>query len=195
MNYFTADLHFADEDTLITGNRPFKSIKEYDKFMIKQINKTAKKDDIVYVIGDFFDCNKDTDNISYKIAETYVKKLKPKIILITGNNEERIIKYFFGGSFEKFREYCLGLGFIDVQKSIRLDFGGREFYLVHKPKDTNPNFINLFGHIHDGGAYRSYGINVGVDANHYRLWDEADILYFVYLKEKYMNNDVNINMN
>lgn len=194
MNYFTADLHFADENTLVTGNRPFKNIKEYDKFMIKQINKTAKKDDTVFVIGDFFDCDSKY-NTCYLEASKYIKKIKAKLFLIIGNNEKRIIKHFFNNNYEKFREYCLSLGFVDVQKSLRLDFGGREFYLVHEPKDTKSQFINLFGHIHDGGAYRSYGVNVGVDANHFRLWDEADILYFVYLKEKYMNNDVNINMN
>ncbi len=193
MQYFTADIHFADPDTLIYSNRPFKNIRQYDKYMIKQINKTAKKDDIIYVCGDFFDCDGPTHD-SYLKSSQYVKKIKAKMLLIVGNNEERIIKYFFDNDFEKFRAYCKDIGFIDLVKSVQLNFAGRDFYLVHEPVNTNPKYINLFGHIHSGGVYRSYGINVGVDPYHYRLWSESDILDFLDWKEKWMNHDVNINM-
>lgn len=193
MQYFTADIHFSDPDTLLYTMRPFKNIKQYDRYMIKQINKTAKKDDLIYVCGDFFDCD-GSELKSYLQASQYVKKIKAKMFLIIGNNEERIIKYFFDNDYEKFREYCLDLGFVDVQKSAHVNFGGREFYLIHEPIQNDPNYVNLFGHIHTGGIYRSYGINVGVDPNHYRLWSESDILDYLDWKEKYMNYDVNINL-
>ena len=193
MRYFTADLHFCDDYTIIYSRRPFKNAKQYDKFMIKSLNKTAKKDDIIYVCGDFFDCDGKEYDLYLKAA-SYVKKIKAKLFLIIGNNEERIIKYFFDNNYEKFRSYCLELGFIDVQKSIILNFGARTFYLVHEPLATNSKYINLFGHIHSGGSYRSYGINVCVDANYFRLWSESDILDYLDWKTKWMDHDANINI-
>ena len=53
MIYFTSDIHFDDLDTLVNDNRPFKSTKQFDKYIIKTFNKQAKKEDTIYVIGYF----------------------------------------------------------------------------------------------------------------------------------------------
>ena len=57
MKYFISDIHFSDEMTMKLENRPFKSVHKYDKHIIKMINKKATKNDDLYVIGDFFDCD------------------------------------------------------------------------------------------------------------------------------------------
>ena len=57
MNYFISDIHFSDWDTLHQDSRPFKSPKEYDKYIIKLWNKTMTKNDTLYVIGDLSDCS------------------------------------------------------------------------------------------------------------------------------------------
>ena len=31
-----------------------------------------------------------------------------------GNNEDRVVKYFFNNDFDKFKEFCLSVGFKDV---------------------------------------------------------------------------------
>ena len=57
MNYFTSDIHFCDESTMRSDNRPFKNVNEYDKFIINDFNKTAKRGDTIYVAGDLLDCD------------------------------------------------------------------------------------------------------------------------------------------
>lgn len=193
MFYFTADIHFADPKTLKVEKRPFKNIRQYDRYIIRHFNKQAKKDDVIFFIGDFFDYDgKENEQCFFK-ACNYVKKIKAKKILIVGNNEERIINRFFEGDFDKFARHCKNLGFADVKKSLYLDFSNRHFFLTHQPKDYDPNAFNLFGHTHrNGGLYKSFGMNVGVDLNYFRLWSEKDIIYFIENNKTWIDKDVNL---
>ena len=194
MKFFTSDIHFSDENTFKVDNRPFKNVKKYNQFVIKQFNKVAKKDDIIYVIGDSIDCDNEKSNQFFE-ALKYVKKIKANVILIIGNNEERAIKYFFNNDFEKFKKHCIDLGYKDVLKDCYLSFGGYNFYLTHKPKDFKSDYFNLFGHVHRGsGIYKSFGLNVGTDLNHFRPYSENDILELIKFKSKYWDNDDDINI-
>lgn len=51
--YFIADLHFGHANIIEYCNRPFQSVEEMNEFMIQQWNKKVKKDDKVFVLGDF----------------------------------------------------------------------------------------------------------------------------------------------
>ena len=75
MKFFTSDIHFSDENTFKVDNRPFKNVKKYNQFVIKQFNKVAKKGDIIYVIGDLIDCDNEKSNQFFE-ALKYVKKNK-----------------------------------------------------------------------------------------------------------------------
>lgn len=194
MLYFTSDIHFDDEDTLINDNRPFKSTKSFDRCFIKMMNKQAKKGDTIYVVGDFVDCNGENHD-SWKKSILYVKKIKADVVLIMGNNEDRVVKYYFDNDFDKFRDYCLSIGFKDVCKNMIIRFNKKEFYLVHKPIHYNPDILNLFGHIHrSGGLYKPFGLNVGCDLNHFRLYSEEDIEFMLNMKSTYWDKDRNLNM-
>ena len=194
MRYFSSDLHFDGADDFWINNRPFKNMKTFEKYIIKTWNKQTQKDDIIYIIGDFVDCD-GPDNISWKHTLNIVRKFKAKVVLIIGNNEERVIKYFFDNNYDRFREYCLTAGFYDVIKKAILDINGHEFYLVHKPKQCKKDRLNLFGHTHRaGGLYRSFGFNVGCDLNFYRLYSEDDITNLLYLKEKHWDKDDNLKL-
>lgn len=194
MIFFTSDSHFLDETTFKIDNRPFKNVNECDKFIIKTWNHQAKKDDTIYVIGDFVDCDNE-NSTSWRTALTYVKKIKANVVLITGNNEDRIIKHFFNNSFEDFRAYCLQLGFKEVYKNLEISFNKQNFYLVHKPKDYKPGVINLFGHMHRGGGiYKSFGFNIGCDLNHFRLYSTEDIQFLLYLKKDFWDKDENVKL-
>ncbi len=196
MLYFTSDIHFADENTLKFDRNPFKNIRQYDKTIIRTINKTAKKSDILYVIGDFFDCDGPGFD-SYLKASKYIKKIKPKLFLIIGNNEERLIKYYFNNDYELFKKYCLNIGFVGVEKSLHLRFSGKDFYLVHKPQDCIPWHINLFGHAHSlgGSIYKDFGFNVGISLNHFRIYSQDDILYLLaQAKRLHLTNDTSVNI-
>ena len=41
--------------------------------------------------------------------------------------------------------------------------------------------FNLFGHIHDLGFIKPYGLNVGVDVNHYRPMSYEKMMYYANL--------------
>ncbi len=125
--FFTADTHFTLKDfdgTILRDGRPFKSCKQMNEFIIKQWNKQAEKDDVIYHLGDFINFNhKDADD--YEKNFSLVKKLKSKVVLILGNNEERLLKMVFDDDFEKFKSYLLSLGFYDViKKDLILTIGG-----------------------------------------------------------------------
>lgn len=190
MIYFTSDTHFGDEETLIRENRPFKTAKEFDRKVIKIFNSQANENDTIYHLGDFINCNS-KDKTSWEKSIKYVKRIKAKIVLIIGNNEERVIKLFFNDDFEKFREYCKKLGFLDVKKEEYITINGTNFYLNHYPHNHKDNFFNLFGHTHrTTGLWKPYGLNVGCDLNHFYLFSINEIERLIDLKKKWWDNDV-----
>lgn len=194
MLFFISDAHFCDKETLILDNRPFRSTKKFDKTVIKIWNKQANKNDTIYFLGDFVDCN-NSQSSSWKKSIKYVSRIKAKVVLIIGNNEARVIKYFFGDNFEKFRDYCLQVGFKDVLKDCELNVRGYNFYLVHKPKDCKKDILNLYGHVHrSGGLYKPFGFNVGCDLNHFRLYSEDDIMHLMRMKEEFWDKDKNLKL-
>ncbi len=170
-------------------NRPFKNWKTFYKKVIKLWNHQAKKGDIIYCIGDFVDyvpCRQNNCIYCLKLA----KKINAKVILIIGNNEERFIRDCFENDFDKFRDFCINVGFYDVKKEEYLEIDGISFYLIHRPCNHKNNYLNLFGHTHRAtGLWKPYGINVGCDLNHFRLYDLKEIKRLLSLKEKYWDND------
>lgn len=194
MKFFTSDIHLGDATTVKADGRPFKNEKQFERFIIKTWNKQAKKGDTIYVIGDFFDCHSKTD--PYYLKELYFpKKIKADIILVLGNNEERIINYFYGGDFEKFKEVCLNSGIKDVIKDGYVHICKQDFYLTHKPKDHHKDMLTLFGHSHRAmGVYKSFGFNIGCDLNHFRLFSEQDIHVLLRAKKDYWDFDDNLKL-
>lgn len=193
MKFFTSDIHLGDEWTLKSDLRPFKDVKHFNKHIVKQWNKQAKKSDVIYVVGDFIDCDGDGHD-NWKNYLPWVNKFKADIVLITGNNEDRVVKYYFNNDFESFREYCLKLGFKEVYKNLKLEVCGKTMFLTHKPMDCDKNYINLFGHTHAaGGIYRPFGLNVGCDLFCYRLLSEKDIEHLLNKKSKFWNKDKHLN--
>jgi len=55
---------------------------------------------------------------------------------------------------------------------------GEQAYLTHKPSECKKDMFNLFGHIHGLRKVSINGLNVGVDANHFRPLSEDDVLFF-----------------
>lgn len=194
MYYFTSDVHFNNMDTIINDNRPFASTKKFDKYVLKLWNKQVNKDDTIYVVGDFMDCDGENDD-SWKKSILYVQKIKANVVLIMGNNEERVVKYYFDNDYEKFKKYCIEVGFKEVHKSLSLMFNEKNFYLVHKLANYKKDSINLFGHSHRAcGLYKPCGFNVGCDLNHFRLYSEKDIEFLLSMKAKYWDSDKHLNL-
>ncbi len=193
MNFFTADIHFCDESTMRSDNRPFKSVKEYDKFTIKQWNKVAKAGDTIYVVGDLLDCD-GPDSREWEQGLKLIKKIKANIVLIMGNNEQRIVRLFFDNDYDQFVKVCKSYGIKEVYKNLNIEFAGKKFHLVHQIKDGVKNRINLFGHTHLClGVYHPYGLCVSCDLNHFRLFTEEILLGYLQRKKDYWEPDENCN--
>ena len=196
MEFFTADTHFGHVSTLIDDHRPFKNIKAYDKYVIKEWNRTAKKGDTIYVIGDMVSCpsvagQKDLD---WQHGFNYIQRINARVVLILGNNEERIIHYFFNDKFKDFKAYCLEKGIAEVHRNLVVNAYGKKFFLTHQIKDGNPKYINLFGHTHlCSGLYHPLGLCVSTDLNHFRLYDKDTILGYLGRKKDYWDPDDNTN--
>ena len=47
--YFTADLHFGHANIIKFCNRPFKSVEDMDKTLIRNWNETVQPDDEIYI--------------------------------------------------------------------------------------------------------------------------------------------------
>lgn len=193
MNFFTADIHFCDESTMRSDNRPFKSVKEYDNFTIKQWNKVAKKGDTIYVVGDLLDCD-GPNSKEWEQGLKLIKKINADIILIIGNNEQRVIKMFFNNNYNDFVKACKEHGIKEVYKNHDLEFANYKFHLTHQIKDGKKNRTNLFGHTHlCSGLYHPYGLCVSCDLNHFRLFTEEIILGYLKRKTNYWEPDENCN--
>lgn len=194
MYFFTSDIHLGQATSAKADGRPFKNDKQFEKFLIKTWNKQAKKGDTIYVVGDLFDCHSKTD--PYFINKLwFVKRIKADIILVMGNNEEKIIKNFYNGKFEDFKKVCLQSGIKDFIENGFVHICGQDFYLTHKPKNHHNELLTLFGHSHRAmGVYKSFGFNIGCDLNHFRLFSEADIASLLEGKKDYWDWDDNLKL-
>ena len=197
-NWYTADTHFGSDSkfVMVRDNRPFKDINEYTEAQVKIWNEQASSEDTIYVIGDFCNCGPKVEK-DFRSGLAVSRQINAHIILIIGNNEQRAIDENFDGSFEKFREYCLtdpSCKFDDVKLNDYVDIKGEMFFLTHKPTDHAKDCQTLFGHTHRyGGLWKPFGFNVGVDLNHFRLFSDDDIMFMLSKKNKYWDEDMEIN--
>lgn len=200
-NWYTADTHFGTDSKaiLVRDSRPYKNITEYTEDQVRIWNEQASEDDTIYVLGDFcnYCFNKEIKETDYMSGLAVSSEIRAHIILITGNNEERVIDNFFDGDFDKFREFCLNdpsFKFDDVRKNDYVTIDGQRFFLTHRPVDHADDCLTLFGHVHRGlGIYRPYGFNVGVDLNHFRLFGDSDIKYLLGQKRDWWDSDPDVN--
>lgn len=86
MKRYISDLHFYGDCINQFDKRPFNSIEEMNKYMIKQWNSIVKSGDIVIVLGDLF-ATKDAKQIN-----SVLSRLNGKIRLIEGNHDKEWLK-------------------------------------------------------------------------------------------------------
>lgn len=178
---FTSDTHFGSERVLVLSRRPYKSVEEMDKELIRNWNESVSNDEDVYHLGDFG---------NYDI----VSKLNGKIHLILGNYE---IKDIENGVITK--KELLEKGFASVYDYLYIDNFVDELpdidkiKLVHEPSKCdiyNDKILNLFGHIHGRQLCKKFGLDVGVDGHHMRVVDSKDISFFLTAIKKVYDDEV-----
>lgn len=129
---YIADWHYGHANILHFDNRPFKTIFEHDKELIRRWNAAVNPCDTVYILGDMFWC-KATDAIAV------LKQLNGQKILIKGNHD-RCHDISFKKCFVKICEYE------EVQD------GEDNIVLCHYPIPCFKNHFygwrHFYGHVH-----------------------------------------------
>lgn len=148
--WVTSDLHINHKNIISYCQRPFASVEEMNLAIINKWNEVVAKDDIVYVLGDFFFGNK-----------TDLKELLPLLngrkILIMGNHD-RLTKSAY-----------LECGFEEVIKGGLLIDGN--FILSHQPISGDlGKFFNIHGHKHKLPTETQFSprhFDIGVDDHNF----------------------------
>jgi len=141
--FVISDTHFNHKNIIEYTGRPFKTVEEMNKEMIKRWNNEVGKDDLVIHLGDFALGSKEE-----------IKELKNRlngiILLIRGNHDHQ----------SKINE----AGFIIIEDYIII--GDKIF--SHRPIEKNLipyGLTNVHGHIHEKESLG--GINVSVEKINY----------------------------
>jgi len=132
MYYFVSDTHFGHANIIEYCKRPFKSVDEMDKFMIKKWNERVNEEDTIFHLGDFcLSKSSEAPNAPKDAFLHYREKLHGNIIFLKGNHD--------GNNKQK-----------SIVESIVIDFGGKRIYMTHNPKFAKEEFnLNFCGHVHE----------------------------------------------
>ena len=86
--FFTADFHFGMESALVFDKMPFKSIEAHDLALLRSCKERAKKDDVIYHLGDLscFKMDRGSKGSSIKASEM-LKDISATFINIRGNHD------------------------------------------------------------------------------------------------------------
>ena len=184
--WFTSDLHLGHKNVLAFQGRPFDNIDEMNRSLLSSINKRAKANDILYILGDVAYKNEG----GFAAAADMIASLRCRNVrLILGNHDAGYAsKWSRSGLFQsvsRFEEFpAKGFGY------------KAELTLCHYPllswnrsrHNGKPNSIPsimVHGHIHgsreDNERNAAEGIfryDCGVDANGYAPVHIADIISF-----------------
>jgi len=150
-NWFTADTHFGHFNIIRYCNRPYKTLNQMNKAIIRNHNRCVKPTDTFFHLGDFCFKNSSGGKVGegdIHNAEYYIKKLNGRPVFIKGNHDSN-------NSLKT------------PIDSLILKSGGHVINCTHNPKDYKPNMLNFCGHVHDTWKFKkirnTYLINVGVD--------------------------------
>jgi calcineurin-like phosphoesterase family protein len=156
--WLISDTHFGHEKIILYESRPFSTIQEMDRTIIKNWNESINKKDKVFLLGDF--CFR----YGREKVEKLVKRLKGYKILIIGNHD-----------YDRSNAWWSEVGFNEVSRyPIIVD----EFYIFsHYPLYINKNmpYVNVHGHLHSKNMDDNQHINVGVEQTNYKPINFEDI--------------------
>ena len=135
MKYFTSDLHFGHKNIIKYENRPFASTEEMDDSLIQKWNSKVKKNDEVYILGDFGFVNGER-------ANELLDMLNGRKYLIKGNHDYSFLKdkNFDRTKFEWIKDYAC------------INDCGTTLCMFHFPiavwDRQHHGAIHLYGHVH-----------------------------------------------
>ena len=140
--YFMSDIHYNHENAIQFGNRPFKSVKDMNKYILDTIKETLSPDDILFTLGDDFWRLKENE------VEDIMNQIPTKNIHKIMGNHDKYGYYWCGGKIGKM---CLSISDI-LDIVVRKNSQDYKISLCHYPiYDFNYMYhggLHLFGHVH-----------------------------------------------
>ena len=151
--------------------------------MLRNINDVCKPSEntILMHLGDFG-------------AHEFVKRINVPVVLILGNYEVKEIEDGFNGDYRAYRRCLMDVyGYADVafRSDIVDEMHKPVLRLFHDPKDCVDNLngpemrghhsddvFYLFGHIHGRQMVKRFGLDVGVDAHHFKPISLKDVWFY-----------------
>jgi calcineurin-like phosphoesterase family protein len=157
VKYFTSDNHFGHEKIIRYENRPFSSVEQMNREMVRRWNKKVQEDDEVYIIGDF----------AFTNPVPILKQLNGRKYLVTGNHDRHLTRS---------KDALAQLGWAKDYYKLRV--GDLRIVMFHFPimvwDMQDYGSIHLHGHVHSCPESRhphfqqiKNSYNVGVDVNNY----------------------------
>jgi len=147
--YLISDMHFGHPNIMKYENRPFTSVDEMDETIINNWNKTVKKDDKVFILGDVSFYNKEK-------TKEIISRLNGYKTLIIGNHDKsRSVTWWKDTGIDEIYQYPIIYN---------------EFYVLsHEPIYLNENmpYANIHGHIHHLKYDSKQFFNVSVECIDY----------------------------
>jgi calcineurin-like phosphoesterase family protein len=157
MIYYTADLHFGDEEARRRSTRPFEDVAAMDEALVAAWNAVVGECDTVYVLGDLAAAGA-------PIPEAQLARLAGEKHLVRGNHDTGLARQ------ERLWRY-----FESVTDFLEVDDAGIHVVMCHYPIIHVHRGYMVHGHLHasKGEPYRilkglGHVMNAGVDVNGYR---------------------------
>lgn len=132
---YIGDTHFGHANVIKHDQRPFSSIDEMDRELIKYWNDTSSNKDEIYIDGDFF-------FRGGKPASWYLEQLKGRKHLIIGNHDKQWLK-----------EEGISKYFVEIKDMITVKDNGRTVVISHYPiaewDGYFRGYYHVYAHIHN----------------------------------------------
>lgn len=142
MNYCIADTHFGHENVIRYDRRPFGSIDDMNREIVKRWNDTVSSEDNVYVLGDFA--------LKNSVGLDIISNLKGRKFLVEGNHDRLSDE--------------LKMKFDWVRDIAVVNDNGVKVVLCHYPMahwiHQYRGAVHLYGHVHvtkDYDVFKRYG--------------------------------------
>lgn len=170
--WYTSDTHFWHANVIKYCKRPFETVEEMNRELIRRWNERVAPGDTVFHLGDFAMGPRSV------IAPTRAK-LNGKIHLVKGNHDRSVTAMLAEG----FDVVTTEAGLFDYVDGMHIavfmhhhpvtDFATR--YPLSMPGEWDM-YIHLCGHVHEEFARQGNVINVGVDVSDFRPLTLAELL-------------------
>lgn len=155
--FFTADLHFLHDTIVNVTSRPFDTAEEMAGCYIGEWNSVVRKQDIVYVLGDFALAG---GNQNQHLVEKLLSKLQGQKHLVYGNHDRRVVRRSKGWcTVQPYKEISVDIGEPRKKKIVLSHYSMRVWNQKHYGSWM------LFGHSHGNLAPYGKSFDVGVDVH------------------------------